>query len=135
MNWYLRIWADAINKAESSKSYMTHKDKMVTLLIMFSVAQGFNLLVIFFLLGSIFDFDPFISFDIFPGKYLDTALSGIITLFLPFIILNYLLVFHKNRYRKFIQEKNTTNGWKIFIIYFLSSLLLFFLIIMVGKLL
>jgi hypothetical protein len=134
MNWYLRIWADAINKAESSKSYMTHKDKMVTLLIMFSVAQGFNLLAIFFFLGSLFEFDPFLSFNVFPGKYLNTALSGIITLFLPFIILNYLLVFYKNRYKKFIQEKHQNTGWKVFIIYFLSSLLLFFLIIIIGKL-
>lgn len=134
MNWYLRIWADAINKAENSKSYMTHKDKMVTLLIMFSVAQGFNLLAIFFFVGSFFDFDPFLSFNVFPGKYLNTALSGIITLFLPFIILNYLLVFYKNRYKKFIQEKHQNTGWKVFIIYFLSSLLLFFLIIVIGKL-
>ena len=27
------------------------------------------------------DFNPFISIDILPGKYLNTALSGIITLF------------------------------------------------------
>lgn len=95
MRYYYEIWADAIEAAEKSESYMTLKDKMFVLLIGFSLAQGLNL-ALFILIISIFvKTNFFLNLNIFPGTYLDNALSGFITLLLPFLLLNYILIFYK----------------------------------------
>jgi hypothetical protein len=135
MNWYYEIWADAIDKAENSKSNQSHRHKMGTLLAIFSVAQGFNLVCIFFLISTLIKFNPFIAFNVFPGNYLNIALSGIVTLFVPFALLNYFLIFYKNKYKNYIAKKKLNTGGKAFMLYFVFSVLIFFLIVFLGKIL
>lgn len=135
MNWYYEIWADAIDKAENSNSNQSHRDKMGTLLAIFSVAQGFNLVCIFFLISTFIEFNPFIVFNVFPGNYLNTALSGIVTLFVPFALLNHFLIFYKSKYKTYIAKKKLNAGGKVFMLYLVFSVLIFFLIIFLGKIL
>jgi hypothetical protein len=135
MNWYIEIWADAIAKAKSTNNGYSNKYKMLTLLVAFSIAQGFNLVSIYFLISNLIKFNPLITFDVFPGNYLDTSLSGFISFYLPFFIINYFLIFYKNKYERIIEKRRLFSGGKAFVFYFFSSGLLFFLIIFLGKIL
>ena len=135
MNWYYEIWADVIDKAKNTNNGKSNRDKMLTLLVAFSIAQGFNLACIYFFISYFIKFNPLIDFNIFTGSYLDTALSGFITFYLPFFVINYFLIFHKKKYERFISNRKLNSGGKVFLIYFLGSGLLFFLIIFLGKIL
>ncbi len=133
-NLYYKIWIDAINAA-IKKNDENQKDWKIILLIIFSVAQGVNLLTVFFWLNTFnIKYDIFFDFDIFPGDMLDGFLSGFITLFLPFILLNYFLIFWKRRYQKYreIYSGINTQG-RAFMLYFIISVLIFILPIIIGK--
>lgn len=95
MNLYFQIWADIIIRVKSINNGKLNNDKMLTLLVAFSMAQGFNLVCVYFIISLWISFNPLIAFDIFPGNYLDTALSGFISFYFPFILINYFLIFHK----------------------------------------
>jgi len=125
----------SIEKVQQAGGYWSHRYKMGTLLAIFSVAQGFNLVCIFFLISTFIEFNPFIVFNVFPGNYLNTALSGIVTLFVPFALLNYFLIFYKSKYKTYIAKKKLNTGGKVFMLYFVFSVLIFFLIIFLGKIL
>ncbi len=133
---YYKIWIDAIKAAVK-----TNKDDQISwksiLLIIFSVSQGFNLLMIFFLIKILLNLnlEIFIHFDLFPGKMLDGFLSAFITLFLPFLLLNFFLVFYKDKYKTLMNE---FNGFRmkeglVFMLYFFASMLLFILPVIIGK--
>jgi hypothetical protein len=66
---------DAINAA-IKKNDENQKDWKIILLIIFSVAQGVNLLTVFFWLNTFnIKYDIFFDFDFFPGDMLDGFLS------------------------------------------------------------
>jgi hypothetical protein len=131
MNWYYEIWVDAIKKAETSKSYMTHKDKMFVLLSIFSFAQGFNLQTFFIAISPLWKINSLIWLDIFPGNVIDKIIAGLITFYLPFFIINYFLIFYKGKYKSFIVRKKLNSGGKLFMLYFVFSILLFFVVLIV----
>lgn len=131
---YYEIWADAIEAADKSESYMTHKDKMFVLLAGFSIAQGFNLGLVFLALSNFIKTPFFLQIDLFSGTMLDGALAGIITLFLPFAILNYILIFKKKGYKKFVENRRIKTKGKALLIYFACSSGLFLLVVITGKL-
>jgi hypothetical protein len=81
-----------------------------------------------------FKVNIFINFDFLPNTMLDSFLSSLITLFLPFIILNYFLIFYRRRYQIIIKESSNKNtkGRK-FMLYFVLSMLIFILPIIIGK--
>ncbi len=133
MKLYYEMWADALEAIKTSKSYMTYKDKVVTIFVLFMVAQGFNVAFILLLLSSVLEFDLFIDFNIFPGNYLDTSLSGIVTLYLPFALINYYLIFYKKKHLKYMKSRSLNTGGKALILYFSSSILLFLLYIIINK--
>lgn len=133
MKLYYEMWADAIEAIKKSKSYMTYKDKVVVIFVGFTIAQGFNLVAILLLLSKITTFDLFINFNIFPGGYLDKALSGIITLYLPFAIINYYLIFYKKKHLKYLEERKLNTNGKALFIYFICSIMLVLSIIIIGK--
>jgi hypothetical protein len=135
MNWYYEIWADVIDKAKNTNNGKSNRDKMLTLLVAFSIAQGFNMASIYFVISYFIKFNPLIDFDIFPGSYFDIALSGFISFYLPFFIINYFLIFYRKRYERFIYKRKLNSDGKAFVLYFLGSGLLFFFIIFLGKIL
>ncbi len=133
MKLYYEMWADALEAIKTSKSYMTYKDKVATIFIAFVMAQGFNVVFILLLLSRVIKFDLFIDFDIFPGNYLDKSLSGIVTLYLPFALINYYLIFYKKKHLKYMKNRSLNTGGKALMIYFSGSTLLVLLYIIVGK--
>lgn len=130
---YYEIWADAIEAAEKSESFMTNKDKMFTLLALFSIAQGFNLGIVLLALSNFIKTPFFLQIDLFPGTMLDGALAGITTLFLPFAILNYILIFKKKGYKKHVENRRIKTNGKAILTYFVCSSGLFLLIVIIGK--
>ncbi|NLF41622.1 MAG: hypothetical protein GX587_02905 [Bacteroidales bacterium] len=135
MNCYYEIWVDVIDKAKNTNNGKSSKDKMITLLVAFSIAQGFNLVTIYFIISYFIRFNPLIGFDIFPGKYLDIALSGFISFYLPFFVINYFLIFYKKKYERLLDKRKLNSGGKAFVFYFFGSGIIFFLTIFLGKLL
>jgi len=47
-----------------------------------------------------------IYLDIFPGSVLNKVISFIVEFILPFGVVNYFLIFHKDRYKKIIEKYN-----------------------------
>jgi hypothetical protein len=131
LSLYYKIWVDAI-VYEKTKHGSMRNWKPYTL-IPISVLQGINLLSVLFWLSAFnIKLDIFIDFKLFPGEMLNGFLSGFLTLFLPFLVLNYLLVFRRKKYDDLIEKYNYRKG-KLYLIYFLTTILVFILPIIIGK--
>ncbi len=128
MNWYYKLWVGAIQKSHNNKgSFKTEKDKNFLLLMTFTFAQLLNL----FLIDMIF-FVLKINFKIlFNSTHLNVNLLFCSLYFVAFYIMNYLLIFHKQRWKSIkFEDEEKINGdsmaW-----YFLVSFLLFFLMMII----
>jgi hypothetical protein len=132
---YYEVFADAIEAAANNKDalYGPKEQRFYTILI-FSTAQSLNLLLILFIISSFTNIgNIFFKLNFFPGTYLDNALSGFITLGLPFLIINYLLVLHSKTYLKYTENRKIkTKGWAL-MIYFICSAMAFTLYMVMGK--
>ena len=130
-NLYYQIWVDAI-VYEKTKHGSMRNWKLFTI-IPISVLQGINILTLFLLFNALnLKIKIFLDFDLFPGEMLDSFISGFITLFLPFLILNYLVIFRKERYTQLIKKYTYRKG-KLYLIYFLLTIGIFIIPIIIGK--
>jgi hypothetical protein len=130
-NLYYKIWVDAIVYEKTKHGHLRNWKPYT--LIPISVLQGVNLLTIFFWLSTFnLKIDIFLDFDLFPGILIDGFLSGFVTLFLPFILLNWLLIFRGKKFESLIKKYEYKKG-KLYLIYFLTSIVVFILPIIIGK--
>jgi hypothetical protein len=99
---YYRTWVDAI-VVEKSKKTQKRNWKLYTIIPM-SLLQGVNLFTIFYWMKIIVNKNLPLVFgvDIFNAKLINTFFSVVITLFIPFVILNYLLIFSNDQYEDLI---------------------------------
>lgn len=131
LSLYYKIWVDAIVYEKTKHGDMCNWKPYT--LIPISVLQGINLLTVFFLLSTFnIKLDIFIDFNLFPGEMLDGFLSGFLTLFLPFLVLNYFLVFRGKKYNDLIEKYDYRKG-RLYLIYFFTTILVFILPIIIGK--
>jgi len=129
-NLYYKIWADAI-VYEKTKYDKLRNWKLYTL-IPISLLQGINLVTIFFWLTALkIKINPFIHIDIFPGRMINSFFSGFITLLLPFLVINYFLIFRNNKYEDIVKKYKYKNG-KLYLIYCLATILIFIIPIFIG---
>lgn len=132
---YYEIFADAVEAAANNKEALFGpKEQRFYILLIFSLAQGLNVALLLFIISAFVKLNNiFLSINAFPGTYLDTAISGFISLVLPFLIINYFIVFHSKAYLKYTNNRRIkTKGWAI-MIYFIGSAGAFILYIVVGK--
>ena len=130
-NLYYEIWVDAITFEKKNHAHLRNWKAYTIMPI--SIAQGINLLTILMWLRPVgVKVDPFIHFSIFPGTILNSLLSGLMTLFLPFLILNYLFIFRKRRYENLLELYQARRG-RLYGAYFVVSMVLFLGPIIVGK--
>lgn len=130
-NLYNKIWVDAIVYEKTKHGHMRNWKPYT--LIPISVLQGVNLLTIFFWLSTFnIKIDIFIDFDLFPGTMIDGFISGFITLFLSFIMLNWLLIFRGERHESLIKKYDYKKG-KLYLVYFLTTIGVFLLPLIIGK--
>jgi len=128
-NLFYEIWVDAIVYERTKHGYIRNWKPYT--LIPVSVIQGLNLLSIFlWLIVFNIKVDIFFDFNLFPGKMIDSFVSGFITLFLPFILLNYVLIFQGGKYDTLIDKYDYRKG-KLYLFYFLISILLLILPIII----
>jgi len=107
---YYRIWADAIESQKEKKAEQ-NSWKLYTL-VPISALQGANLLTLFYWMRVIVNNNLllFMPVNIFSAKPLNGFISVIITFFIPFAILNYLLILNNDRYKNIIREYGSQNG-------------------------
>src|ERR1700761_3761104 len=110
MNLYYRIWVDAIKATKSFKAEAGNW-RLITI-IPISLMMGINLFTLFYWMKIIVNrnLPLFIEIYIFGYKALNSFISVIFTYFLPFVILNYLLIFNGDRYKKLLTEYNDEGG-------------------------
>lgn len=139
LNLYYKLWADGIIAAlkAKEKNKSLGNDWKVTYLMFFSLAQGVNLLTISLYLEMLgVHNNIFIHFTLFDIQLFNQALSAMTSLFLPYAIFNYFMIFRKERYKKIIKNYESMNarGFR-FVGYFVISFSMFLLPVIIGKLL
>ena len=131
MGLYYRIWVDLITRAQDVNKNNWQSKSMLTM----SIAMTFNFVLFMLILqrevlGYFFyelNIPSFTSFE----NYIFTML---ILYILPCVILNYILIFHGKRYEKLLNKYPYYNG-KLFLAYFVTSLLLPIVLMWIGILL
>lgn len=127
---YYKIWVNCIER-EMARNPNGSVWKVRSIIFM-TLAMSFNLL----LLISIFQryiSDSFfysIEFKTLP-PYIANVFSYVILFILPFLLLNYILIFKGKRYKTLLNKYQTKND-SIFIIYFSISMLLPILLMWIG---
>ena len=102
-NIYYMIWSDAI--LSFRKYNPKRKDWKLTLFFFITWIHSLNLWIVLLWLKFFKIFTmPLLSIDVFPGELLDDFFAFAIEFALPFVILNYYLVFYNNRYEKITQK-------------------------------
>lgn len=100
-NYYYLIWADAIL---SFRRY--HPDNSNWKVGVFFLQTSINAMNLWIILLWLKYFNihviPDFSLDIFPGSMLNALLDFAIKFASPCVLLNYFLIFYKNRYEKII---------------------------------
>jgi hypothetical protein len=129
MNWYYNLWVDAIQFENAKHGSFRNWKPYVMAGITF--CQGLNLATILFWMSTWTKIRFFVPINFFPGSILNGSISGLITLFLPFIIINYFLIFKNKRYEELLKKYEHKNG-KRYIIYFIGSFGVFIIPILIG---
>lgn len=101
-NLYYMVWGDAI---QSFRKHHPNKNWRTPLFIFITWMHALNAwtLVLWLKYFNIFNVPNF-NIDIFPGKLLNSFTVFTVEFALPFAILNYFLIFHKNRYERIIKK-------------------------------
>lgn len=131
MNLYYKIWVDAIVKLRS-RPQNAGIWKYFAMAFM-SMAMSLNFMFLMAILQRNVIKTDFYSLDIniFPGTILNSFTSFLILFLSPMIILNYFLIFYRDRYETLIKKYKYSNG-KLFLTYFLLSLIAPLLILYIG---
>jgi hypothetical protein len=97
---YYKIWVDAI-VTEKAKKVEARNWKLYTL-IPISLLQGINLFTFFYWMKTLVNrtLPLFFPVTIFNARLINDFISIVITLFIPFVLLNYLLIFNNERYEQ-----------------------------------
>ncbi|HUW05019.1 MAG TPA: hypothetical protein VMW01_02050 [Williamwhitmania sp.] len=101
-NPYYLIWADAILSIQKHHPNIKWKTP-IFILITWVHALNFWIIILWLKYFDIFTI-PLITVDLFPGKLLNSFFAFTIEFALPFGILNYFLVFYRDRYKRIIKK-------------------------------
>lgn len=118
---YYKIWVDAIVTTKAKRSESGNW-KLYTIAFM-SLIMGVNLFTFFVIMKSLVNrnLPLFLPVTIFYNLLINAFISIVLTFFVPFVILNYLLIFNNDRYKKLITKYKSTGG-KLYRRYALLSL-------------
>jgi hypothetical protein len=110
LSLYYKIWVDALIQAQK-KTGKSGNWKLLTL-IPISLLNGVNLLAIFLFMRILSHNQTLGLFPIHIFKVgpLNEFISVLITYFVPFVILNYLLIFSIDQYNRLMKEYSGHEG-------------------------
>lgn len=122
-NLYYSIWVDAIVNIEKNPKH--RKDWKFFSMVYMTLLNALNLGAVLILIAYIFKFKViWVRFSIFPGTMLNSFAAFIVQFAMPFILLNYFLIFYNKKYCELIKRYSDNKG-KLFAAYLLSSIGLF----------
>jgi len=132
LGWYYKIWVDAITITKA-KSAEKSSWKTYTLIPM-SALMGINLLTFFLGMKTLVNpnLPLFFPVTIFDYRLINDFISIMATLFIPFVILNFLLIFNNNRYLQLMQNYKPHSG-KLYKRYAFISIGLITIPFIIGK--
>jgi len=117
---YYKIWADAIahERAKKAKKSSWQTATMITI----SLLQGINLLtlLLFIRLISHNTYPVIFPLHVFNRAGMNTFCSLALTYFIPFVIINYLLIFYDHQYDDVVKTYGDKQG-KLYRAYTLIS--------------
>jgi hypothetical protein len=118
---YYKIWVDAIAFEQKKKQKET--GWRTILLIIMSILQGTNLLALLFVFRWLSHRRMPIVLPVyfFNWNLFNTIVAVVLTFFVPFVLLNYLLIFYNKRYSTLLQIYPNKHG-KLYRNYALISL-------------
>ena len=127
---YYRIWVDCIIRARQQPA--NERNWKSGTMFSMTIAMAANFVLIMTILEkSVFKVYFYkIDFSFLPTR-INNVLAYLFLFILPCILVNYLLIFRKNRYQKLLLKYPYYNG-KLFLTYFLTSMLLPILLLWVG---
>lgn len=118
-NVYYIMWVDIITSAR--KHHPERTDWKYSLFVLITMCNALNLYTIYIWLKFFGIISYLIKIDVFPGTILNSAAGFIVQFALPFILLNFFLIFYKERYKKLIEKYQPPKG-KLALIYTLCSI-------------
>jgi len=110
-NIYYIIWSDIIVTFRRKYPNIDEKEVNTKLIIAVSTANAMTVWTIVFLfeIFGIYKI-PQLEIDILPLPSLNDALSFFIQYVFPFVIMNYIFIFRKKRYRLLIEKYSSTKN-------------------------
>ncbi len=117
-NIYYQIWTDAIFNDKAYKS--KEKNWKFGVFGIITFCNSLNLYTIDIILKLLGLKTLLLKINFFPINSINSLISHLIRYTLIFIILNYLLIFHKNRFKKLEIKYNNKNG-KLALLYIICS--------------
>ena len=131
-NYYYLYWVDAIVGIKTNNP--KRKDWKFSLFTYTTICNALNLWVILLWLKyfNVLSFE--IQINLLPGTILNSAGGFIVYFATPFILLNYFLIFYRDRYKKLIEKYPSRNGKFAIRYVFVSVLLGFVSMILYGVL-
>jgi hypothetical protein len=133
MKLYYKIWVDGIVKLRSRpQNAGLWKFFAMTFT---SMAMALNLVFVLFIMSDLGMTDGIfkVPVNLFPGTHIDAFFSFFISYLLPFLLMNYFLIFHRDRYKELIM-RYPYHGGKLYLRYFLGSLSVFLIYIIIAVL-
>jgi hypothetical protein len=121
LNAYYKLWVDAIvfekTKRNSEVNWKAYS------LVPVSLLMGINLLTLLYWTNELthHHLPVLLIVGIFNNRLIDIFISVIVMYFIPFFLLNYLVIFYDRRYEKLVKVYKNTNG-KLYRKYTLISL-------------
>lgn len=107
---YYSVWADIITRTRRKKANVPNW-KLYTIVPM-SLLPGINLFTLFLWMKVLVNHNlPLVlPVDIFNNRLINGAVSMVVTFFIPFVILNYLLLFYNNHYEQVLKQYHSHDG-------------------------
>ena len=128
---YYRIWVDCIQRAKRQASNNKESWQTITMIFMTLSMSANFILIMTVLEKSVFQ-TYFYKIDVsFLPTRINNVLAYLFLFILPCFVVNYLLIFRKKRYQKLLLKYPNYNG-KLFLAYFLSSMLLPIILLWIG---
>jgi len=107
---YYKIWADAIISTREKRAEAGSWKGFT--IVPLSLVMGLNLFTFFIWMKKLVNhYLPLVfKVSIFNARLLNDFVSVVLTLFIPFVILNYLLIFANNQYETITSEFGSRGG-------------------------
>ncbi len=122
MELYYRIWVDCIKRGKLQSA--NSQNWQVGSMIFMTMAMAFNFVLIITVLEKyVFKIYFYRINLLFFPTYLNNVLTYLVLFIMPCFVVNYLLVFRNRRYEDLIKKYPYYNG-RLFLIYFVISMML-----------